>query len=403
MIDLTSKDDNKIKLKKTDGYWLYDESGNRFLDITSGGMTFTLGYNNKRIIQSMSDSLSKVSRCHTPLGYITDEIEEMASFLCKSGEWGGYVWSVTGTGAMEAGIEILDKYWEILGEYRPYIISFSKGWHGTTALTKPMSGFFPTNNSRSILIDHPIWIDQEGQEPEEASALFELRELLESRSDIGAVIINPAPWFNGVNVWSHTFFKELDKLRKEFRFLLISDDIASCWGKSKAFHSHTTIFPDGIKPDISCLGKGITAGYAPLSAAVVSEEIKDLVQKKVFYGHTFHPYVAGIAAMKTTTDIILEENLLEKAQIIENQLVDIGNKLKKENIIDSFRAFGLNASYDIKKEANPSNLNLLGVKTRFYGMSKTLGALPTVRICAPLIADEEYFGLMEELLRDILQ
>lgn len=403
MIDLTSKADNKIKLKKTDGYWLYDESGNKFLDITSGGMTFTLGYNNKRIIQAMSDSLSKVSRCHTPLGYTTDEIEDMASFLCSSGGWGGYVWSVTGTGAVEAAVEILDKYWEILGEKRPYIISFRIGWHGTTALTKPMCGAFSIENTRSLVIDHPVWIDHEGQEIEEARALLELRKLLESRSDVGAIIINPAPWFNGVNVWSHLFFRELDKLRKEFRFLLISDDIASCWGKSKAFHSHTTIFPDGIKPDISCLGKAITGGYAPLSAAVVSEEIKELVQRKIIYGHSFHPYVAGIAAMRTTTDIILEENLLEKAQAIENRLVDIGNRLKKDNIIDSFRAFGLNASYDMKKEANPNNLNLLGVKTRFYGMSKNLGALPTLRICAPLIADEEYFGLMEELLRDILQ
>lgn len=403
MIDLTSKNDNKTKLTKTEGYWLYDESGNRFLDITGGGMAFTLGYNNKRIIQAMSDSLSKVSRCHTPLGYTTDEVEEMSSFLCKSGDWGGYVWSVTGTGAVEAAIAILDKYWEILGEHRPYIVSFSKGWHGTTSLTKPMSGFYPIDNSRSLLINNPVWVDQEGQETEEARALLELRKLLESRSDIGAIIINPSPWFNGVNVWSHTFFKELDKLRKEFKFLLISDDIASCWGKSKAFHSHTSIFPDGIKPDISCLGKGITAGYAPLSAAVVSEEIKELVQRKIFYGHTFHPYVAGIAAMKATTDIILEENLLEKAQIIEDRLSDIGNKLKKENIIDHFRVFGTSVSYDIKEEVNLNNLSLLGVKDRSYGMSKTHGALSTLRICAPLIADDEYFEVAEKLLRDILQ
>jgi adenosylmethionine-8-amino-7-oxononanoate aminotransferase len=394
---------DKIKLKKTEGYWLYDQSGERYLDITSGGATFPLGYGNERIARAVYESLLKVSRCHTPLGYTTDEIEEMSDFLCKSGDWAGYVWATTGTGSVEAAIEISDAYWKSLGENKPYIVSFGKGWHGTSYLTKPMSGLYPHDGTRTILLDTPIWKNGSEQVIEEERCLNDLKLLLESNPNIGSVIINPSPWFNGVNIWSYHFFKELDKLRTKFKFLIISDDIASCWGKSKAFHSHTTIYPEGIKPNISCLGKAITGGYAPLSATVVDNQVKELTAGKIYYGHTFQPYVGGIAAMKATTEIILEEDLINYAQIIENNLSEIGEKLIKDGYIKSFRAFGLNVAYDIDNEINLNNLNLTGIRARHYGLSKKYSALPVMRIMAPLIADEEYFVHLETLLRNILK
>lgn len=401
-INITRHEENKIKLVKTEGYWLYDDNGGKHLDIMSGGATFTLGYANKRIAQSVYDSIVTIGRCHTSLGYITDEVEEMSNFLCSSGGWSGYLWSVTGTGAVEAAVEILDVYWATLGKYKPYIVSFGKGWHGTSELTKPMSGFFPKEGSRSLILNTPVWRTEEDQIVEEDIALSNLKELLENNEQIGGVIINPTPWFNGINIWSKRFFIELDKLRKQFNFLIISDDIYACWGKSKSFHGHTTIYPEGIKPNISCLGKAITGGYAPLSATVVDENVKEVTSGKVYYGHTFQPYVGGIAAMKATTDIIIEENLLEYSQIIENRLSDIGNRLIQDGNIKSFRSFGLTAAYDID-EINTDNLNLAGVRGRHYGLSKKLSALPTMRIIAPLIADDEYFYHLENLLRDILK
>lgn len=403
MIDLTARLTEKIKLIKSEGYWLYDDNGERYLDITAGGATFHLGYGNKRIAQAVYNALTDIGRCHTPMGYTTDEVEEMSSFLCNSGGWSGYVWSTTGTGAVEAAVEISDVYWRSLGEHKPHIVAFGKGWHGTSALTKPMSGMFPIEGTRVILLDTPAWRIEEEQIIEEEKVLFKLKSLLESNPKIGSIIINPNPWFNGVNIWSHKFFIELDKLRKDFNFLIISDDIASCWGKGKAFHSHTTIYPDGIKPNISCLGKGITGGYAPLSAAVVDEKVKELTAGKIYYGHTFQPYVGGIAAMKATTEIIIEENLLEYSQIIENRLKDLGNRLINEEYIKSFRAFGLSVAYDIHKDIDPNNLNLAGIRARHYGLSKKHSALPVMRIMAPLIADDEYFYHLENLLLDILK
>jgi len=403
MINLNPSPHEKIKLIKAEGYWLYDESGERYLDITAGGSTFPLGYGNKRIAQAVYNSIVNIGRCHMPMGYITDEVEEMSNFLCSSGDWAGYVWSTTGTGAVEAAIEISDVYWKSLGKNKPYIVAFGKGWHGTSALTKPMSGMYPVEGSRTILFDTPIWKTKEKQIIEEEIVLSKLKSLLESNLEIGSIIINPSPWFNGVNIWSYNFFIELDKLRKDFDFLIISDDIASCWGKAKAFHSHTTIYPKGVKPNISCLGKGITAGYAPLSAVVVDEKVKNLTINKVHYGHTFQPYVGGIAAMKTATEIIIEENLLDYAQVIENRLSSLGNKLISDGYIKSFRAFGLNVAYDIDKDVNTDNLNLTGVRARHYGLSGKHAALPVLRIIAPLIADDEYFYHLEQLLCEILK
>lgn len=401
MIDLTFRTPENIRISKTEGYWVYDDKGKRYLDITSGGSTFTLGYGNKRIAQAVYDSLTTVTRCHTPLGYRHNLIDEVSDFICNSGGWSGFVWAITGTGAVEAAIGIADDYWKLLGENKPYIVAFKKGWHGTSALTKTLSGLNNNISHRTILINSPIWTDPANQWEKEKITLKNLKQHLFENKNIGIVLINPSPWFNGVNVWSHSFLKELNKLRHEFKFLLISDDIASCWGKSKAFHSHNTIFPPGIKPDISCIGKAITAGYAPLSAAVVNNKVKHITRGHVSYGHTFQPYMAGIAAMKATTDIILEEKLLERSQTTEDRLSEIGNRLLKKGLIKSYRAFGLNIAYDIDENIN--NERFLDLKKRTYGASGKYSDISALRITAPLNADEEYFGHLEDLLENVLK
>ena len=91
IVELTAKSNRKIKLTKTEGYWLYEENGNRHLDVSCGSFAYTLGYGNQEIISEISNSLSQVTRAHLPLGQTTDDIEEMKDLILRSGNWGGVV------------------------------------------------------------------------------------------------------------------------------------------------------------------------------------------------------------------------------------------------------------------------------------------------------------------------
>ena len=158
------------------------------------------------------------------------------------------------------------------------------------------------------------------------------------------------------------------------------------------------MMPTGMQPDISALGKALTAGYAPLSAAVATEKVADVVRGRLNYSHTFQPYVGGIAAMKATSEIIAREGLLEKVDWIENRLDHIGKTLISNGQIQTYTTYGTCAAYDLPDKNIGRDL-----KNKYYGLSTDLAKIPNFRTCIPLIADEEYFSHLENILVENLK
>lgn len=395
-INLTLKQVDNV-ITKTEGYWVYNDKGERFLDLTSGGYAFPLGYGNKEIASAVYDSLITVGRCHNRMGYTMPLVEEMGDFLCESGGWESHCWTITGTSAVECAVNMADMYWDRTGDGRRGILSFGLGWNGASNLTKKMSGMYPVEGTRVHIVDTPIWEFAEDQSEEERITLAEVEKKVEQNKDIGSIIINPAPWFYGVHIWSFDFWRKLRKICDEYGLLLILDDVASCWGKAKAFHSHDTILPPDVRSDISCLGKAITAGYAPLAAAVANKKVTEVIRDGFSYGHTFQPLVSGVAAMKATTQIIQRDNLLEYGQVIEDRLNLLFQEFVEEGDVSHYNAHGLLGIMYLKDKNAEINL-----ADRYYGESYTRKNTPNIRVCAPLIADDEYFHELKKLMKEMI-
>lgn len=398
-MELTAKHNRVTKLTKTEGYWIYDDAGNKQLDLSCGSFAYTLGYGNQEIINAISKSLSTVTRAHLPLGQTTDDIQEMENLILSKGNFAGIVWALSGSGAVEAAVHIGQTYFKAQGSPRDRVLVFGNGWHGTTATTKKYSGMWPLPPQDHVVsVPTPAWTTLEERDVQEAEALAMVRETLNHAKDIGMILINPNPWFNGVNPWSETFWKELDVIRNEFDILIITDDVASCWGKTSMFHSYRAMMPGGMQPDISALGKALTAGYAPLSAAVATQKVADVVRGRLNYSHTFQPYVGGIAAMKATSEIIARDCLLERVDWIQFQLEKIGQTLVSNGQIQTYTAYGTCAAYDLPDKEVGKDL-----KDKYYGLSTDLAKIPNFRVCIPLIADTEYFSHLEQILVENLK
>jgi adenosylmethionine-8-amino-7-oxononanoate aminotransferase len=164
---------------------------------------------------------------------------------------------------------------------------------------------------------------------------------------------------------------------------MITDDVASGWGKLKAYHPYTTA-GYGIQPDISALGKSLTAGYTPLGAAVCNQKVGDVISAKGAwnYNHTWQPSMMGIYIMLNVYDYIEKHKLMEQAHVIESKLRDLGDHFKRVGIVSDSRASGLFLSLDAKKETAHT-----GLSSRFLRNN--------IRVCAPLIADNYYFNELE--------
>jgi len=373
------------KIVKTSDWHIHFEDGTMEFDPLSGGLSSLFGNNNKEIVSGIEDRILTVARAQSNKGHYTDDTLRAGEILTQ-GVWSGYSWALSGTNAVESAIAMSDEYWKKLGGNKPYIVSFSFAWHGSSYLTKSLGvpEILQHKSNRVINIDHPKWKHISDRDPAETEAMFGFIETIRNNPDeIGCVIFDSATWINGVIPFSKWWWETLRELCNEHDILMITDDVASCWGRSKAYHSYQTL-GFGIQPDISAVGKALTGGYAPLGAALCNERVNSVISEPGVwkYPGTWQPSMIGIYLMINTYDYIEKNNLIQKSNQIENKNIALGEKILSEGLINNYRASGTFLALDVKTQA-PS-----------VGYSSSKGN-NNLRVCVPLIADETYYKELE--------
>lgn len=263
-----------VTFKSAQGPFLFDEEGNEYLDFLCGAGSLNYGHNNPLLKSKLLEYINQNGIVHG-LDLATTAKEEFLNTLYsiilkpRGLNYKIQFTGPTGTNAVEAALKIARK---VTG--RTNIISFTNGFHGVTlgalAATanshhrggsgKPLSGvsFMPYDNyfgKKTNTIDY-------------------LRRLLEDSSsgiDIpAAVIVETIQGEGGINVASEKWLQSLAELCKDFKIILIIDDIQVGCGRAGSFFS----FEDaGIKPDLIVLSKSISGFGLPFSLLLLKPEL----------------------------------------------------------------------------------------------------------------------------------
>lgn len=383
---------------KTDKYWVHYKETPKILDMQAGNSAYILGYGNREVTDAMNEQINEVAFVRGNRGETCELSKEMGELLCSSGNWDAYSWAVTGTTAVEAAVAMNDVYWKKVNKARTHIITFNPGYHGTSWLTKAMGlpelTEFPPE--RLISVPSPIWQKYEDRDAAELKSLTILTEKLDQYKDsIGAIVMETTPWLNGVLPWSENWWKQIRKECTERNILMITDDVAVCWGKGGGYHGYSKM-GFGIQPDISALGKSLSAGYNPLGAAVCNTMVADVLKSLPWeFGHTHQPNMCGIAAMKKVNEIIIRDKLFERIPKIEARMDTVAEKMMMRGYIRSYRRGGLFMALDTdsawRRVTSISNL----VQS---GLGATTTNTGTIKVISALVADDEYFAELEKRL-----
>ena len=365
----------KRKVVRTDGYWIYYDDDTREIDLWNGATSYTLGYSATKVFQEISRGTELVTRCLANCYEYVDEIDEMNEVVCRTGNFESVQWTNSGSGAVEAAINMSDAYWKEVGEDKPLIISFPTGWHGTTHLTKGLG--MPT--LAKMLSERHVY----------ASSVDMIETgLAEELPRVGCIIIETVPWFKGFVEYTPEEWVKLRKICDDNNILMITDDVMMGWGKGAEYHGFK-YFGGGVQPDITAIAKSLVGGYYPLGVAAANKKVTDVIDRfKVWkHSHTFQPPVGGICGAKAVYDHIEERKLLDNVHWIQPKLQTIGTNLKNKGLISDYRSNGtilfLDFQYDVRK-AGHSRYDQL-------------------RICAPLIANEEYFQVVSEQIENLVK
>ncbi|KAF4417130.1 hypothetical protein F53441_14532, partial [Fusarium austroafricanum] len=331
-------------IESTDGIYLNTSDGRRILDATAGAAVACLGYDNKEVQQAVVEQLVNVPYCH-PGFYKTQAAEDLADFLVQStgGLMSKAVLCGSGSEAVEVALKLAKTHFSHLAipqKERSHFIARVGAWHGATlgALTlgdfkvrkDPFVQMISQNSSRVSACSAYRGM-REGDD-EEAYVRRLAQELDDEFIRIGPekvcafVAETVGGSASGCAMPLKGYFPAMKAVCEKHNALLILDEVMCGMGRTGTLHAWEQ---EDVVPDILVVGKGLGAGYAPVSAVMINSKLVESFQKsgKGFaHGQTYMAHPQAAAAALKVQQIIRDENLVDHVRTMGEYL---GSRLKE--------------------------------------------------------------------------
>lgn len=335
-----------------EGLYLYDQEGNRYLDAVSSWWSCQLGHSHPHVVAAIQAQAGQLQ--HSILGNLTHPgAEELAQRLAQLMPTPDrhVMFGSDGASAVEAALKIALQYAHQTGQTkRTRFVSLKEAYHGDT-LGAVGVGYLDAFHHllRPVLkqawrLDIP---DCKGcRRPDCTTPCYDgVDEFLTARADeIAGVIVEPlCLGATGMKMYGPGYLRRLAATCRRLQIPLISDEIAMGFGRTGRMFAFEHA---GIDPDMVCLGKGLTAGYVPMSAVVVRDDYYHTfsdqpVDHTFYHGHTWCGNPIAAAAALAALDVYEEEALAQHAATLEQVFAEEWASLRGQPSIVDVRHLGL--------------------------------------------------------------
>lgn len=338
------------------GVWLEDATGKRYLDTCGGVAVSSLGHGHPRIAAAFEREAKKLAWAHAG-SFTTAAAEELAERLvAASGGLARAQFLSGGSEVMELAMKIAYQYQCERGlPDKSLFISRRQSYHGSTLGTLSISGN-PQRQSVFGRLFAPAefvspcyaYRDQRPDESEEQYATRLADELDAKIRSLGSQ--NVAAFFaetvvgstNGAVPAVPGYFRKIKAVCERHDVLLILDEVMAGMGRTGQLFAYAD---DGIVPDMVAVGKGLAAGYMPISALLISDQVHSVMAHgSGVLGngqtHVNHPLACAIAL--EVQQVIVEEDLLAQVRQRGEQLRSwLKESLADLDIVGDVRGRGL--------------------------------------------------------------
>ena len=414
------------------GIHLYDETGKKYIDGPGGMWCVNLGYGRHEIASAVSDQLLKLPYT-SPWTSTTEPASILAKRIAEKTPEGlnTIFFSTCGSTAIDTAIRFVHFFNNVFGKKnKKIIISREKSYHGSTYLSASVSGkerdkrdldtnenlvrFIPDVNPyiRPPNISVEKWCDEK---------ISDLENCINDAGpeNVAAFIAEPILASGGVIIPPEGYHQRSLEICQKYGVLYISDEVVTGFGRLGHWFASKDVF--GLQPDIITCAKGLTSGYVPMGATIISDKLmKSLAnecKESTLFSHGFtysgHP-AAAVAALKTM-DLIEEEKILEHVRQItphfQNRLRKLGEKYE---IIGNARGIGLlgclegNTSLGLTASETLSGDYKFGELIDAATEKRGLLVRPIINMCVfspPLIITkiqvDEMFDILDDSLNEV--
>ena len=360
---------------RAEGCWLWDDKGNRYLDLYGGHAVISIGHSHPHYVDRLKRQLERI-------GFYSNSVQnplqqEFAEMLGRISGYSDYNLFLCNSGA-EANENALKLASFHTGKSR--VIYFKNAFHGRT------SGVVAVTDNESIKA--PFNKDHQVTKLAFEDLISLEREL--KREDVAAVIFEVIQGVGGLDEASSEFYKSIESLCKKHNALTIADEVQSGYGRTGdffAFQKH------GIRPDIISIAKGMGNGF-PIGGILIDEKIQ---AKHGLLGTTFGGNHLACAAGIAVLDIIAEENLMQNAEELSEYIKEKSTQIPE---IKKLKGRGLMIGLEFDFEVAALRKELLFTHNIFTGAASNKKLL---RILPPLNVQKDHFDTFFDALKVALE
>uniref|UniRef100_A0A803KWX3 Uncharacterized protein n=1 Tax=Chenopodium quinoa TaxID=63459 RepID=A0A803KWX3_CHEQI len=311
-----STDTHPLVIDKSEGCYVYDIEGNKYLDSLAGLWCTALGGNESRLVSAATSQLNKLPFYHSFWNRTTkvslDLAEELVEmFTARKMAKAFFVNS--GSEANDTQVKLVWYYNNALGRpEKKKFIARSKSYHGSTLIAASLSGLPALHQQFDLPAPFVLHTDcphywryhLPGETEEEfATRLANNLEnliLKEGPETIAAFIAEPVMGAGGVIPPPATYFDKVQPILKKYDILFIADEVICAFGRlGEMFGSDKY----NLKPDLVSMAKALSSAYMPIGAILVSPEISEVINtqssKLGSFSHGFtysgHPVSCAVA------------------------------------------------------------------------------------------------------------
>lgn len=340
-----------IPIVKAEGIYFWDADGKRYMDFSSQLMNMNIGHQHPAVVKAIQEQAAALTFAHPgmatePRGLLGKKLAEVTPGNLKK-----TFFCLGGAEANENAVKIARAYTgrhKILARYR----SYHGATHGAIALTGDYRRLpvEPAMPGAVHFLDPFCYRCPFGWTPDKCQreCIKHVEEVIqyEGPDKIAAIIMEGVTGSNGLIVPPDDYWPRIREICDKYGILLISDEVMSGWGRTGQWFA---VDNWGVTPDIITTAKGITSGYVPLGAVIVSEPIAAFFEDKMLWaGLTYSGHPLACAAALATIQVYEDDGLLENSRKVGAHLAQRLSEIKSRHAsVGDVRHIGLFSALEI--------------------------------------------------------
>jgi taurine---2-oxoglutarate transaminase len=405
---------NPIHMKRGEGVWFWDGDDNRWLDFSSQLINLNVGHQHPKVLEAIKKQVDEL--CFAGPGFATEPRGALGKKLSEVTGLAKSFFTLGGAEANENAMKIARLF-----TGRDKIITRYRSYHGATMGAMTASGDprrWPVEPGIPGIVrafDPYCYRCPFGQEVESCAreCVSHIEEIIqmEGPSNIAAIMVEGITGSNGLLVPPDDYYPRLRALCDKYGILLIDDEVMCGFGRTGKWLATQHY---GVKPDIVTCAKGLTSGYLPLGAVIVSETIANYFENHMLWGGlTYSGHPVCCAAAVANLAVYEEEQIFANVELGGRYLASRLETMKRKYAcVGDVRHKGLFSVIELVKDkasreplapfngSSPEMAKLAAhLKTKhLYAFSR----FNMLWVCPPLIIKENELGQGLDIIEEAL-